>query len=84
MFSAILYDLYNFKNVKSTHGGVLLLVKILVLLFSVTFTQIVQTVPNCATHYNKNPYHLLKRTNTKLTVVFYISKLLRYSVNQWT
>ena len=27
MFCAIWYHLYNFKNVKNTHGGVLLLVK---------------------------------------------------------
>ena len=27
MFCAICYHLYNFKNVKNTHGGVLLLVK---------------------------------------------------------
>ena len=28
MFCAIWYDLYNLKNVKNTHGGVLLLVKL--------------------------------------------------------
>ena len=28
MFCAIWYHLYNFKNVKNTHGGVLLLVKL--------------------------------------------------------
>ena len=29
MFCAIWYHLQNFKNVKNTHGGVLLLVKLL-------------------------------------------------------
>ena len=46
IFCAISYHLYNFKNVKNTHGGVLLLVKLQ------AKSQMVQMVPNRASHHN--------------------------------
>ena len=46
----ILYHLYNFKNVKNTHGGVLLLVKLQVL----AIAQMGQLVPNRPKHHNEN------------------------------
>ena len=58
MFCAIWYHLYNLKNVKNKHGGMLLLVKLHAQAFNFTksttplwvfftFFKIVQMVPNC-------------------------------------
>ena len=50
MLCAIWYHLYNLKNVKNTHGGMLLLVKLQAEAFNVTFFklykwyQIVQSI----------------------------------------
>ena len=41
MLCAIWYRMFNFKDVKNTHRGVLLLVKL----------QAIQMVPNCTVHY---------------------------------
>ena len=49
MFSAIRYDLYNLKNVKNTHGVLLLKVTLLYGCFSRFL--IAQMVLNCATHH---------------------------------
>ena len=53
MRCVVCYHLYNLKNVKNTHGGVLLLVKVRLFhgCFS-RFSQIVEMVANCATHQN--------------------------------
>ena len=57
-FSAIWYHLYNFKKVKNTHGGVILLAKACNYTTSNTlqrvffaFFKIVQMVPNRAKHH---------------------------------
>ena len=51
MLCAIWYHLYNFKKVNNTHGGVLLLLKILHLHGCFCVFWIVQMVPNRATHH---------------------------------
>ena len=55
----IWYPLYNLKNVKSTHGGVLLLVKLQA--FNMQLSKrntppwmFVQMLPNCEKHRNEN------------------------------
>ena len=56
MFCAIWYHLYYLKNVKNTHGGVLLLVKLKAKLNTPSwaffkFFLVKQMVPNQATHH---------------------------------
>ena len=51
MLCAIWYHLYNFKNTKNTHGGVLLLVKVTLLHGCFHIFKIAQMVPNRATHH---------------------------------
>ena len=57
MHWAIWYHLYNLKNVKNSHRGVLLLVKLQALASKFFFYlfEIVQIVTTCATHHYRKP-----------------------------
>ena len=51
MFCAIWYHLHNLKNVKNTHGGVLLLVKLKVTLLYWYVSRFLNYIPNCENYH---------------------------------
>ena len=73
MFCAIWCHFYNLKNVKNTHGGVLLLVKLLKVTllhgFFHVFT-IKQMVPYRATRHNRKSFSIFANTNLISLVEF--------------
>ena len=71
MLCVIWYHLYNLKNVKTTHGGMFLLVTLLHGCF--TYFKIVQMIPNCATDH----IFISCQKHVVINIVSYIKIILK-------